>query len=144
MAPLTSGLSRSALSRGPGRVIHRQGNVLINPTLIPRGKERPARIVGVCIVLGKQVGPGGAAVEAHVDLPADRRPVAAGCAELCWLWVLVAIGARDAERSDTRVAEGKDEVARRDLAHGLVEGIAGFLSVELGRPEIAAGDFVAV
>ena len=33
---------------------------------------------------------------------------------------------------------------RRDLAHGFVEGIAGFVSVALGRPEIAAGNFVAV
>jgi len=81
---------------------------------------------------------------AHVYLPADRLPVAAGLAELRRLWALVAIGARDAERGDARVAEGEDDVARRDLAHGLVEGIAGFVSVTLGRPEIAAGDFVAV
>ena len=51
---------------------------------------------------------------------------------------------RDAERGDARVAEGEDDVARRDFAHGLVEGIAGFVSVALGRPKIATGDFVAV
>ncbi len=33
---------------------------------------------------------------------------------------------------DARVAEGEDDVARRDFAHGLVEGIAGFVSVSLG------------
>jgi len=79
----------------------------------------------------------------HVDLPADRLAVASGRAELRRLRALVAIGTRDAER-DARVAEGDDDVARRDLAHGLVEGIANFVSVALGRPEIAAGDFVAV
>jgi hypothetical protein len=82
--------------------------------------------------------------KAHVYLPADRLPVAAGRAELRWLRALVATGARDAERGDARVAEGEDDVARCDFAHGLVEGVAGFVSVALGRPEIAAGDFVAV
>jgi hypothetical protein len=82
--------------------------------------------------------------KAHVYLPADRLPVAAGRAELRRLRALVAIGARDAGRGDARVAEGADDVARRDFAHGLVEGIAGFICVALGRPEIAAGDFVAV
>jgi hypothetical protein len=47
-------------------------------------------------------------------------------------------------RAAMRVSRKEDDVARRDLAHGLVEGIAGFVSVALGRPEIAAGDFVAV
>jgi hypothetical protein len=46
--------------------------------------------------------------KAHVYLPADRLPVAAGRAELRRLRALVAIGARDAERSDARVAEGED------------------------------------
>src|SRR5690349_20187078 len=82
--------------------------------------------------------------EGHVDLPADRLPIAAGRAELRRLRALAAIGARDAERGDACVAEGEDDVARRYLAHGLVEGIAGFVSVALGRPEIAAEDFVAV
>src|SRR4249919_3466376 len=82
--------------------------------------------------------------KAHIYFPADRLPVAAGRAELRRLRALVAIGARDAERGDARVAEGEDDVARRDFAHGLVEGIAGFVSVALGRPEITAGDFVAV
>ena len=49
----------------------------------------------------------------------------AGRAELRRLRALVAIGARDAERGDARVAEGEDDVARRDLAHGLVRRIAG-------------------
>jgi len=62
--------------------------------------------------------------KAHVYLPADRLPVAAGRAELRRLRALVAIGARDAERGDARVAEGEDDVARRHFAHGLVEGIA--------------------
>jgi hypothetical protein len=82
--------------------------------------------------------------KAHVELPADCLPVAAGRAELRRLRALVAIRARDAERGDARVAEGEDDVARRDLAHGLAEGTAGFVSVALGRLEIAAGDFVAV
>src|SRR5690349_24870457 len=80
----------------------------------------------------------------HVNFPADRTSVTAGRAELRRLRALVAIGARDAERGDARVAEGEDDVARRDLAHGLVEGIAGFVSVALGRPEVAAGGFVAI
>ena len=53
-------------------------------------------------------------------------------------------GGRDAERGDARAAEGEDEVSRRDFAHGLIEGIGSFVSVALGRPELAAGDFVAV
>src|SRR6187402_3831452 len=73
--------------------------------------------------------------KAHVYLPADRLPVAAGRAELRRLWALVAIGACDAERGDARVAKGEDDVAQRDLAHGLVEGIAGFVRAALGRPE---------
>jgi hypothetical protein len=79
--------------------------------------------------------------KAHVDLPADRLPVAAGRAELRGLRALVAIGTRDAERGYARVSEGEDDVARRDLAHGLVEGIAGFVSVALGLSEVAAGYF---
>ena len=75
--------------------------------------------------------------KAHVYLPADRLPVAAGRAELRRLRALVAIGARDAERGHARVAEGEGDVARRDFAHGLVEGVAGFVSVALGRPERA-------
>ena len=70
--------------------------------------------------------------KAYIYLPADRLPVAGGRAELRRLRALVAIGARDAERGDARVAEGEDDVARRDFAHGLVEGIAGFVSVALG------------
>jgi hypothetical protein len=46
--------------------------------------------------------------KAHVYLPADRLPVAACRAELRRLRALVAIGARDAERGDARVAEGED------------------------------------
>src|SRR3954471_5433756 len=61
--------------------------------------------------------------KAHVYLPADRLPVAAGRAELRRLRALTAIGARDAECGDARVAEGEDDVARRDLADGLVEGV---------------------
>ncbi len=49
------------------------------------------------------------------------------------LRALVAIGARDAERGDARVAEGENDVARRDFAHGLVEGTAGFGNVTLVR-----------
>jgi hypothetical protein len=59
--------------------------------------------------------------KARVDFPAYRLPVAAGRAELRRLRALVAIGARDAERGDARVPEGEDNVARRDLAHGLAE-----------------------
>ncbi len=42
--------------------------------------------------------------KAHVYLPADCLPVAAGRAELRRLRALVAIEARDAERGDARVA----------------------------------------
>ena len=45
--------------------------------------------------------------KAHVYLPADRLPVAAGRAELRRLRAVVAIGARDAERGDARVVEEK-------------------------------------
>jgi hypothetical protein len=69
--------------------------------------------------------------------------VTARHAELRRLRALVAIGARDAERGDARVAEEEDDVARRDLAHGLVEGIAGFVSVALGRTDVAAGHVMA-
>jgi hypothetical protein len=55
------------------------------------------------------------------------------------LLALVAKGARGAERGDERVADGEDDVAGRDFAHGHVEGVAGFVSVARGRPEIAAG-----
>jgi hypothetical protein len=70
--------------------------------------------------------------KAHVYLPADRLPVAAGRAELRRLRALVAIEARDAERGDARVAEGEDDVARRDFAQGLGEGIACLLALRLG------------
>jgi hypothetical protein len=70
--------------------------------------------------------------KAHVYLTADRLPLAVGRAELRRLRALVAIRARDAERGDARVAEGEDDVAPRELAHGLVEGISGFVSVALG------------
>jgi hypothetical protein len=58
--------------------------------------------------------------KAHIYLPADRLPGAAGRAELRRLRALVAIGARDAERGDARVAEGEDDLARRDFANRLV------------------------
>ncbi len=51
---------------------------------------------------------------------------------------------RDAERDDACVEEGEVDVARRNVAHGLVEWIGDFIGVAIGRPEIAAGDFVAV
>jgi hypothetical protein len=82
--------------------------------------------------------------KAHVYLLCRSLPVAAGRAELRRLRALEAMGAGDAERGDARVAEGEDDVARCDFAHGLVEGIAGFVSVALGRSEIVAGEFVAV
>jgi hypothetical protein len=67
--------------------------------------------------------------EGHVDLLCRSLPVAAGRAERRRLRALVAIGARNAERSNASVAEGEDDAARRDFAHGLVEGFVGFVSV---------------
>ena len=51
--------------------------------------------------------------KAHVYLPADRLPVAAGRAELRRLRAVVAIGARDAERGDARVASVQTMPPRR-------------------------------
>jgi hypothetical protein len=53
--------------------------------------------------------------KAHVYLLYRSLPVAAGRAELRRFRALVAIGARDAERGYARVAEGEDDVARRDF-----------------------------
>jgi hypothetical protein len=82
--------------------------------------------------------------KAHVYLPANRLLVAAGRPEPSRLRALVAIGARYAERGDAHVAEGEDDVALRDFARGLLEGMASLVSVAFERLEIAAGDFVAV
>ena len=82
--------------------------------------------------------------ETNVNFPADVRPVRARRAKLDGLRAFVTIRLGDADGADKRALKAEDDVARRDLAHELVEGIAGFVSVALGRPELAAGDFVAV
>ena len=43
-----------------------------------------------------------------------------------------------------RVSRKEKMMSPGETSHGLVEGIAGFVSIALGRPEVAAGDFVAV
>jgi hypothetical protein len=78
-----------------------------------------------------------------VDPPADLLPVAADVAELAGLGVLVGVGGRDAEGLDAGIGEAEDEVSGRDLAHRVVERVPAPAGVALGRPEIAAGEFVA-
>jgi len=62
--------------------------------------------------------------EGGLDLPPDVTPVRTGRAKFGRLRAFVAVRLHDAYGGDARVAERQDDVAGRDLAHGLVEVIA--------------------
>ena len=70
--------------------------------------------------------------EAHRDLPADILPVLARIAELKGLWTFPAIGLSDADGANEGVLEGEDDVSRRHLPHGFVEGVPVSVGVALG------------
>src|SRR6185437_16371460 len=80
---------------------------------------------------------------ADANSPADLAPICAGVAEFLRLGAFTAISADDPERGDARIAEREDDVTGSHLSHELVEGVAMPVLIALGRPQIAALDFLA-
>jgi hypothetical protein len=82
--------------------------------------------------------------EAHLHFPANVFPILPCVPEFLWLWAFPAIRLSNPNSEDSGVDEGENEIARRDLAHGLVKGISRTVDVAFGRPNITAPQFVAV
>lgn len=75
--------------------------------------------------------------------PADILPIFTGGAKLGRLWALPAVGLCYSNGGDAGVDEREDQVAGRDLAHGLIKRVPGEVGTALGRPEVAAGNLMA-
>jgi hypothetical protein len=81
------------------------------------------------------VGEGG---EVHPHPPADFPPVQSNATEFSGPGALVAKGCGCADRNNPSIHEGKDDVARCDFSHELIERILGSIGIAFRGPEVTA------
>ena len=73
--------------------------------------------------------------KAHVYAPTNHFPVRARPPEFQWLRRFVRMRGDDAHGLDEGIGEGKHNVAWRDPAHEIVEGIPTSVGLAFGRPK---------